>query len=172
MSRDDPLIHTGIGKISVSKAREYFRSELGRTPTADKPRDTAVLLGMLRAFSGLIKKFSALEVIENFNAHPHLFNFETARTLVREARMIAYAPHGADPSEWVCFGDLARNEMGQQCQYGSRYIDGSIEGWPCLGTGLRFRGSPENYHAVRMHVDDIPVFMQRYREFCEARLRA
>lgn len=172
MTHEDPLIDTGIGKIRVSEARGYFRAELERTPTTDKPRDSSVLLGMLRAFPDMLKKYSALEVIKDFKSHPHLFDFETAETLVREARMIAYAPHNEKAGEYICFGDLSRNEMGQQCQYGSRYVHGRIDGYPNLAEGLRVKGDPFDYHSLRMHVDDIPIFMQRYCEHKESRLRA
>ncbi len=172
MAHEDPFIDTGIGKIRASEARGYFRSELERTPTADNARNTDELLGMLRAFPQMLQRYSALEVIADFKSRPHLFDFETARTLIRESRMIAYAPHGEDASEYVCFGDLSRNEMGQQCQYGSRYVHGRIDGYPNLAEGLRVEGNPFDYHSLRIHVDDIPVFIQRYREHKEARMRA
>lgn len=172
MTHEDPLIDTGIGRIRVSKARAYFRSELERTPTTDEPRDTAVLLGMLRAFPATVQKYSAIEVLKDFKKRPDLFDFETARTMVREARMIAYVPYGEEAGEFICFGDLSRNEMGQQCQYGSRYVHGEIDGYPNLAKGLRIEGDPFNYHSLLMHVDDVPTFMRRYQEHRKARMRA
>jgi hypothetical protein len=172
MTVDDPLIDTGIGRVHVSEARRYFRDELERTPTTENPRDSLVLLGMLRVFPDMLKKHSALEVINDFMLHPHLFDFETARALVREARIIAYAPYGEEASEYICFGDLSRNEMRQQCQYGSRYVHGRIDGYPNLAEGLRVEGNPFDCHSLRMHVDDVPIFMERYREHGEARRRA
>lgn len=169
---EDPLIDTGIGKIPASEARSYFRAELERNPTTDKPLDSSVLLGMLRTFPDMLKKYSALEVIKDFKSRPHLFNSETARTLVREARMIAYAPYGEAVSEYISFGDLSRSEMGLQAQYGSRYIHGKVGGYPNLAEGLRVEGDPLDYHSLRMHVDDASTFIQRYREHGEARLRA
>ncbi len=63
------------------------------------------------------------------------------------------------------FGDTARNQLGQQCQYASRYIDGRIEGYPALGEGLRFKELDSgSYHSIRIHRDDIPEFVRRYRE--------
>lgn len=79
------------------------------------------------------------------------------------------------------FGDFCRSRLGQQCQYGSRYIDGRLEGYPALGEGLRFNnGKPwgktreldaSDYHAVKIHRDDMDEFERRYKAFCEERLR-
>lgn len=79
------------------------------------------------------------------------------------------------------FGDFCRNRLGQQCQYGSRYIDGRIEGYPALGEGLRFnngkgyRGETRpldasDYHSVRIHRDDMDEFERRYRAYQQERL--
>jgi hypothetical protein len=68
-------------------------------------------------------------------------------------------------SEYVDFGDVSRGRLGQQCQYGSRYIDGRIEGYPNLGEGLRFQGRPENYHSFKIHRDDVEEFVRRYEAY-------
>jgi len=63
------------------------------------------------------------------------------------------------------FGDFSRSRLGQQCQYGSRYIEGKIERYPALGEGLRFRNlDRSDYHAIRIHRDDMDEFERRYRE--------
>lgn len=78
------------------------------------------------------------------------------------------------------FGDFCRSRLGQQCQYGSRYIDGRLEGYPNLGEGLRFnngkgyRGETRpldarDYHAVRIHRDDMDEFERRYKAYHEER---
>lgn len=80
------------------------------------------------------------------------------------------------------FGDFCRSRLGQQCQYGSRYIDGRLEGYPNLGEGLRFNNGhgyngqireldASDYHAVRIHRDDMDEFERRYRAYQEERLR-
>lgn len=80
------------------------------------------------------------------------------------------------------FGDFCRSRLGQQCQYGSRYIDGRLEGYPNLGKDLRFNNGKgfngetrpldaTDYHAVRIHRDDMDEFERRYKAFCEERLR-
>ena len=171
MIEQDPIINTGRGKMRVGEAMGYFRNETERTPTTAEPRDTSILLGILRSLPLHLQNHAAHWVIKDYRTHPHLFEFETAQTLLRESRMIAYAPYGQKPNEMICFGDLSRTEMGQQCQYGSRYIDGKVEGYPNLGEGLRIQGKVDMYHSLLMHVDDVPVFLQRYREYCDARLR-
>jgi hypothetical protein len=80
------------------------------------------------------------------------------------------------------FGDFCRSRLGQQCQYGSRYIDGRLEGYPNLGEGLRFNNGKgyngqtrdldaSDYHSVRIHRDDMDEFERRYKAYCEERLR-
>lgn len=62
------------------------------------------------------------------------------------------------------FGDFCRSRLGQQAQYGSRYIDGRLDGYPNLGEGLRFKGEAHDYHFVRIHRDDMDEFARRYKE--------
>lgn len=79
------------------------------------------------------------------------------------------------------FGDFCRSRLGQQCQYGSRYIDGRLEGYPNLGEGLRFNNGKgyngtirefdgSDYHSIRIHRDDMDEFERRYRAYQEERL--
>lgn len=79
------------------------------------------------------------------------------------------------------FGDFCRSRLGQQCQYGSRYIDGRLEGYPNLGEGLRFNNGKgyngevrefngSDYHSIRIHRDDMNEFERRYRAYQEERL--
>ena len=69
------------------------------------------------------------------------------------------------------FGDFSRGRLGQQCQYGSRYITGRLEGYPALGEGLRFKNLDSgDYHSIRIHRDDMDEFERRYRAYQEERL--
>lgn len=69
------------------------------------------------------------------------------------------------------FGDFSRNRLGQQCQYGSRYILGRIEGYPALGEGLRFLNlDRSDYHSIRIHRDDMDEFALRYANHQAERL--
>ena len=73
-------------------------------------------------------------------------------------------------SEYIDFGDVSREQLGLQCQYGSRYITGAIDGWPNLGEGLRFtgfdlHGRVNNYHAMKIHRDDVEEFVRRVKEY-------
>jgi hypothetical protein len=67
--------------------------------------------------------------------------------------------------DFTNFGDFCRKEMGIQSQYGSRYIDGRIPGYPNLGKGLRFEGKPYDYHFVKIHRQDRTEFLRRYKEY-------
>lgn len=73
---------------------------------------------------------------------------------------------------YVDFGDVSRQKLGEQCQYGSRYIDGYIPGWPNLGDGLRFTGYDSNgrinnYHDMKIHHDDVAEFVRRVKLYQE-----
>ncbi len=70
-----------------------------------------------------------------------------------------------DNEGFVRFGDIARGEMLTQCQYGSYYVMGDMPEYPNLGLGLRFRNferAKSNYHDLDIHVEDVPVLMERY----------
>lgn len=72
------------------------------------------------------------------------------------------------PPTFVAFGAVARNLIGIQCQYASRYILGEGENTPILGDGLRFRNWPNsggNYHSIEIHRDDVAEFVTRVQEF-------
>lgn len=71
--------------------------------------------------------------------------------------------------EYIDFGDLVRGKLGMQCQYASRYLDGTIEGYPCLGEGLRITGSLDMYHTLLIHKDDATEFIRRMTEYRESR---
>lgn len=53
-----------------------------------------------------------------------------------------------DADGYVNFGDVSRSELSKQCQYGSRYVDGS-DGYPNLSEGLRFRNLDKDYHDIQ-----------------------
>lgn len=70
-----------------------------------------------------------------------------------------------DESGYVSFGDVARENLGMQCQYASRYITGFPD-HPDLGKGLRFLNlDMDNYHAIRIHRDDVPEIVRRIRDY-------
>lgn len=73
-------------------------------------------------------------------------------------------PHFNDGG-YTSFGDVAREQLGQQCQYASRYVTGRNDDYPNLGEGLRFKNLDDgNYHAILIHRDDIDTFVQRYKD--------
>ena len=71
------------------------------------------------------------------------------------------------PSEYSSFGDVSRGRLNQQSQYGSRYVGGR-HGYPDLSQGLRFLGSPTDYHGLQIHKGDIEEFVARV-EFWKVR---
>ena len=75
-----------------------------------------------------------------------------------------------DADGYVSFGDVSRFILGQQCQYGSRYLNGELPGYPNLGKDLRVTGNHANYHSLRIHADDVATFVQRYREYRNGQL--
>ncbi len=77
------------------------------------------------------------------------------------------AKYKVDKNGFADFGDIARGEMHKQCQYASYYIFGDMPEYPNLGQGLRFENyeqAKNNYHCLRIHIDDVPVLMTRYIE--------
>lgn len=62
--------------------------------------------------------------------------------------------------EYVSFGDVARDRCQVQCQYASRYLLGLNE-YPNFGEGLRWTGERWNYHSLRLHRDDVEIFVSR-----------
>lgn len=90
-----------------------------------------------------------------------LFNMESFKNS-NEANLSE--KHPADENGFVSFGDVSRGELRKQAQYGSRYVDGFQGEYPSLGEGLRFEGSPDDYHSLRIHKDDIAEFVRRFSE--------
>jgi len=71
--------------------------------------------------------------------------------------------YSVKPNGDVSFGDVSRNLLGKQNQYGSRFIDGSVPGYPKLGVGLRFSDlEGPSYHDIGIHPDDIEEFVHRF----------
>jgi hypothetical protein len=76
----------------------------------------------------------------------------------------------SDLPDYVDFGDVAREQCGQQCQYCSRYINingrWTVRGYPQLGLGLRFENlDTGSYHDILIHKDDVVEFVKRYKEY-------
>lgn len=71
----------------------------------------------------------------------------------------------SDEDGFVDFGEVSRNLLGKQTQYGSRYINGDFGEYPKLGEGLRIKGSSADYHFIKIHKDDIDEFYRRYQEY-------
>lgn len=71
----------------------------------------------------------------------------------------------ADQNGYVNLGDVSRNAFGRQAQHGCRYfykLIAEATGIPYLGEGLRILGTTENYHAMKIHRDDIEEAIRRY----------
>jgi hypothetical protein len=74
--------------------------------------------------------------------------------------------------EFVNFGDVARKEMGQQCQYACRYFCRNwASEYPFLGEGLRIIGDSRDYHSMQIHREDVPEAVRRYKENMGRRLQ-
>ena len=69
-----------------------------------------------------------------------------------------------DITDYVHFGDVARDRCGMQCQYASRYLMGEL-GHGNLGEGLRWYGDTADYHGLEIHKDDADEFVRRVREY-------
>lgn len=84
-------------------------------------------------------------------------------------------PKGTYPEiDLVDFGDVARQRVGMQCQYASRYVSGEcpkdyqdeypdVASDPQFGDELRVEGDAGNYHGIRIHADDVDEFVARMK---------
>lgn len=74
-------------------------------------------------------------------------------------------------NDYINFGDYVRHVLGKQCQYISRYTNGTI-GYPNLGIGLRFKNlNAADYNDIEIHKDDINEFELRYKQHMEDLLK-
>lgn len=78
-----------------------------------------------------------------------------------------------DSTGYVGLGDVCRDILGMQCQYGSRYADpyyasqeavAKGERTPFLAEGLDITGKPGDYHFMRIHRDSVERFVSRVIE--------
>jgi len=74
------------------------------------------------------------------------------------------APADGSATDYIRFGEVARDRCGMQCQYASRYLMGDLDGYPKLGEDLRWFGRTEDYHGLMIHKDDADTFVRRARE--------
>ena len=61
--------------------------------------------------------------------------------------------------EYVNLGDVCRQQLGMQCQYGSRYANPRYPQY--ISEGLRITGDPADYHFMKIHRDDVQEFVRR-----------
>lgn len=66
-------------------------------------------------------------------------------------------------SAYIKFGKIAREKMGMQCQYASRFLDETR--YPGLATGVRWEGDLYNYHSLLIHQEDVEVFVERVQNW-------
>lgn len=57
-------------------------------------------------------------------------------------------------NDYVSLGDVCRNQLGMQCQYGSRYAD-------TICMDLRYIGDTGDYHSMKIHKDDVSDYVRR-----------
>lgn len=65
-----------------------------------------------------------------------------------------------DNEDYINFGDVARGQLHQQCQYACRYLF-ETDGYAYFGEGIRTIGSAKDYHSIKIHKDDVQKFVQR-----------
>lgn len=70
-----------------------------------------------------------------------------------------------DEDNMVQLGEVTRNLINMQCQYGSRYLDQKLQDSKFLGEGLRFNVEGSSYHDYRLNKDDVLEFVARVRQY-------
>jgi hypothetical protein len=68
-----------------------------------------------------------------------------------------------DP-DYIPFGDVARQQLREQCQYAVRWLRD-----PELGKGIRWKGNEANYHDTLIHKDDVETFVTRVQAWRKAK---
>ncbi len=101
--------------------------------------------------------------------------FKTGEKLGQPAlRDEAGRTYGLMEDGLIVFGDVARQLLGEQCQYASRYIDPAFINHPMeqyrhpnLAVGLRVNTDTidGNYHAYGIHPEDVDEFVGRYNTY-------
>lgn len=66
-------------------------------------------------------------------------------------------------SDYVDFGNVARDRCGQQSQYASRHLN------PLFANEyeqfqLRTKGDPDDYHFLKIHKNDVEEFVRLYKK--------
>lgn len=125
---------------------------------------------LLREFLPMMKKFKVVEPVMIGGVNMDVEECDESE--IGEAVLCNIVHEQFNDQGYSPFGDFCRSRLGQQCQYGSRYIDGRLEGYPNLGEGLRFKGDPSDYHFVRIHRDDMDEFERRYREYVDHKVNS
>ncbi len=70
-----------------------------------------------------------------------------------------------DENGYTRFQSVAIKILNKQNQYASRYVDGAFGEYPNLGEGLRIKGKSDDYHEMKIHIDDIEEFCRRYFDY-------
>jgi hypothetical protein len=70
-----------------------------------------------------------------------------------------------DEDNMVKLGEVTRNLLNMQCQYGSRYLDQKLQDSKFLGEGLRFSVEGSSYHDYLLNKDDVLEFVARVRQY-------
>lgn len=63
-------------------------------------------------------------------------------------------------TDYIRFGEIARDLCGMQCQYARHYLAGNSN-TPSLGDDLRWYGDTERYHNLMIHREDVDEFVRR-----------
>lgn len=67
-------------------------------------------------------------------------------------------------NDMISLGDVCRERLQMQCQYGARYADPAMcndAPTSYCGRGLRITGDCGSYHDMRIHEDDVEQFVAR-----------
>jgi len=80
-----------------------------------------------------------------------------------EIRKIDVTLYDTDENWFVSFWDISRELLWMQCQYGSRYARIlENDSTPYCADWLRITWWENwNYHAMKIHIDDIVIFVER-----------
>lgn len=72
-----------------------------------------------------------------------------------------------DKEGFISLGDFSTQELKRQSKSIASFLDGDEGTNPDinLGKGIRFKGTSGNYSDMKVHVDDLEIFIKRVKEY-------
>lgn len=137
--------------------------------TEHSPSELYILLrdceGKLANMYEDVKSLVNEESLTDADVEAWMPDLETALDYIEVAagHVLAAVKERVVNKDFVPFGDVARNRIGMQCQYASRYLN--PKEYPDISHDTRWKGDIANYHEIYIHKDDVESFVSRVLKY-------